>query len=55
MVNSTTKLVAGEVHVASMKVRNWYDRLKLVVALLDDHLVFLAKHFLKLDKVVPVP
>lgn len=55
VVNSTTKLVAGELHVASMKVRNWYDRLKLVVAPLDDHSVFLGKDLLELAKSILVP
>ena len=55
VVNSTTKLVAGELHVASMKVRNWYDRFKLVVAPLDDHSIFLGKDLLELAKSILVP
>ena len=50
VVNSTMKLVVGEVHVASMKVRNWYHRLKLVVAPLDDHSVFSGQDLPKLAK-----
>ena len=55
VVNSTMNSIARTVHATSIKVGYWYNIMELVAALVDDHLVFLVKHFLKLDKVVPVP